>query len=255
MRSRIKYCILLLLPLLNPAITAAKDYKDIFDEHKQYHRLQLADSVYDYRFTVLAVSGKKPLLTKTYTWYMKNSIQVTQGNYDGKLLHGSYSQYYCKTNQLAAKGVYQHGLKEGVWYEWNADGKLSSDIKYKKGFKRGKANFYDSSGRIVEKCRFKNDMKHGKSYSYVDGVKQKPVKYKKGEIKEQKPLISFNWLKKKEKETEAEQTKAVKNKVTKEKKEKEEKAPKEKKVKEKDASEKSSFIKNIFKKKPKEDKS
>jgi hypothetical protein len=250
------------LPFLNPAITGAKDYKDIFDEHKQYHRLQLADSTYDYRFTVLAVSQKKPSLKKSYTWYMKNSIQVTQGNYDGKLLHGSYSRFYCKTNLLAAKGVYKYGLKEGVWYEWNGNGTLSSNVKYKKGFKKGKAMFYDSSGNMIEKCRFKNDKKHGKSYSYIDGVEQKPVKYKKGEVKEQKPCVNLNLFKKKEKETGTDQPKEATKKAPKEKVSKE-KAPKEKVVKEKktpkvkekgtkEKKEKSS--KNIFKKKPKEDK-
>ncbi len=125
MRLYIKYgyALLLLLLLSNTAIISAKNYKKEFDELKQYHKLQLADSLYDYRFTVIAVSREKPDLEKTYTWYMKNSIQVTQGNYSGKLLHGTYTKYYWKTNQLAEKGDYKYGLKEGAWQEWNNNGK------------------------------------------------------------------------------------------------------------------------------------
>jgi hypothetical protein len=233
-----------LLPFVSPAITAAKDYKKTFDEQIRYHRLQLADSLYDYRFIVLAVSDEKPLLEKTYTWYMKNSIQVTQGNYSGKLLHGTYSKYYSKTNQLAEKGVYQYGLKEGIWYEWNRNGKLSSNTTYKKGVKKGEAIFYDSSGNIIEKCSFKNDKKHGKSYSYVNGVKQKPVKYKNGAIKEKKPL--FGRFKKKTKDSTEPNGKTIK--TVKEKKE----TPKQKETKQ--TEEKGSLLKNIFKKKPKEEK-
>ncbi len=250
MRPYIKYFLFLLLLLSNISVINAKNYKKEFDELKQYHKLQLADSLYDYRFTVLAVSEEKPELEKTYTWYMKNSILVTQGNYSGKLLHGTYTKYYCKTNQLAEKGDYKYGLKEGIWSEWNSNGTFLSNVTYKKGLKKGKAIFYDSSGNIIEKCSFKDDKKHGKSYSYVNGVEQKTVKYKNGIVKEKKTLFGF--LKKKPKDTGAVQPKEE----TKEKKAKQPKEvkPKETNTKEKETKEKSSFLKNIFKKKPKEEK-
>ncbi|MDR1729761.1 MAG: hypothetical protein LBR52_03770 [Prevotellaceae bacterium] len=240
MKTYVKYCLFLFLLLSDTAIINAKNHKKEFDELKQYHKLQLADSLYDYRFTVIAVPDEKPELEKTYTWYMKNSILVTQGNYSGKLLHGAYTKYYCKTSQLAEKGDYGYGLKEGVWSEWNSNGTFSSNITYRKGVKKGKAMFYDSSGNIVEKCRFKNDKRNGKSYTYIDGVEQKPVKYKNGIIKQKKPL--FGWLKKKNKKPETGLQKETAK----------EKQPKE--VKEKEAKEKSTLLKNAFKKKTKEEK-
>jgi len=185
MKPYAKYFLFVLL-LSNSALINAQNYKKEFDDFKQYHKLQHADSLYDYRFTVIAVPGTKPELKKTYTWYINNTIQITQGNYSGKLLHGTYTKYYCKTNQLAEKGVYKYGLKEGIWQEWNSNGMLRSNILYKKGFKEGVALFYDSLGNVVEKCNFKNDKKHGKCYSYVNGEEQKPVQYKNGVIKEEK---------------------------------------------------------------------
>jgi antitoxin component YwqK of YwqJK toxin-antitoxin module len=255
MKPSAKYALFLFLLLSGTTAMNAKNYKKEFDELKQYQKLQLADSLYDYRFTVVAVSKEKPQSEKTYTWYMKNAVLVTQGNYSGKLLHGTYTKYYCKTNQLAEKGDYKYGLKEGVWQEWNSNGTLSSNVTYKKGVKKGEAVFYDSSGNIVEKCIFKNDKKHGKSYTYVNGIEQKPVTYKKGVIKEKKSL--FARFKKKSNQTElaepTEKTNPEKIKPPKEVKQKEVKQ-KEEKPKKKETKEKNSFLKNIFKKKPKGDK-
>ena len=183
----IKYLLCLLLALGTTATNAQKNYKKVFDENKKYQRVQLADSAYRYNFVVLSTASKmKPDIEKSYTWYIDNSINTTQGNYSNKLLHGLFVKYFIGSNQLAAKGEYKYGLQVGNWYEWRENGNLISVVEYKAGQKQGDAIFYDTLGNITEKCYFKDDKKAGKSITYVDGVEQAPVKYKDGEVKEKK---------------------------------------------------------------------
>ncbi|MDR1678828.1 MAG: hypothetical protein LBR81_03530 [Prevotellaceae bacterium] len=174
---------LCLLLAVGTATANTQNYRKNFEERKKYHHFQLADSLYKYNIVVLAVAPAKikPNKDKFYTWYINNTVNTTQGNYSGKLLHGVYNQYFIDSKQLAVKGNYEHGLRVGNWYEWHENGNLSSVVAYKSGKKQGQAFFYDISGNIVEKCRFKNDQKHGKSIAYIDGRKQAPIKYKNGE--------------------------------------------------------------------------
>jgi antitoxin component YwqK of YwqJK toxin-antitoxin module len=67
-----------------------------------------------------------------YYWYTAGSIHFTQGGYSGKLLNGTYTEYYLSKN-LKQQGTYKKGLKDGIWQSWNDDGTLNARSKWKNG--------------------------------------------------------------------------------------------------------------------------
>ena len=67
-----------------------------------------------------------------YFWYSANLIHVTQGGFSGKLLNGSYSEFYLNKN-LAEQGAFKKGLKNGIWKSWNEDGTLNQVTRWKDG--------------------------------------------------------------------------------------------------------------------------
>src|ERR1700743_640462 len=67
-----------------------------------------------------------------YYWYSANGIHYSQGGFSGKLLNGTYNEFYADKN-LKQQGAFNNGLKDGIWKSWNEDGTLSSDTKWKNG--------------------------------------------------------------------------------------------------------------------------
>jgi antitoxin component YwqK of YwqJK toxin-antitoxin module len=67
-----------------------------------------------------------------YYWYEANVIHNTQGGFSGKLLNGSYIEYYPNKN-LKEQGTFKKGLKTGAWKSWNEDGTLAINSIWKNG--------------------------------------------------------------------------------------------------------------------------
>jgi len=67
-----------------------------------------------------------------YFWYYAGGIHSTQGGYSGKLLDGSYNEYYL-SKALKQQGTFKKGLKNGKWKSWSEDGSLKEDILWKNG--------------------------------------------------------------------------------------------------------------------------
>lgn len=67
-----------------------------------------------------------------YFWYAANEIHSTQGGFSGKLLNGTYVEYY-KNKSLETQGAFKEGLKNGIWKSWNIDGSLIQAENWKKG--------------------------------------------------------------------------------------------------------------------------
>ena len=67
-----------------------------------------------------------------YYWFSANGIHFSQGGFSGKLLNGSYNEFYPDKN-LKQQGTFKNGLKDGNWKSWNEDGTLSSATKWKNG--------------------------------------------------------------------------------------------------------------------------
>lgn len=119
-----------------------------------------------------------------YYWFNSNDIKRTKGGYDGKLLHGQYTEFYLNKN-LKVRGNFRYGLKNGNWKAWYYNGELSEVISYKKGKLSGKFFRYDEAGKLKQKGSFLNDQLHGKVYTY-SGDTFSVLTYKKGEVVQEK---------------------------------------------------------------------
>jgi hypothetical protein len=67
-----------------------------------------------------------------YYWYSANQVHFTQGGYSGQLLNGVYTEYYQNKN-LKQQGMFNRGLKDGVWKMWNKDGTLKEVVNWQEG--------------------------------------------------------------------------------------------------------------------------
>lgn len=86
---------------------------------------------------------------KRYYWFSTNQINSTQGGFSGKLLNGSYQEFYA-SKQLKESGYLDKGLKSGVWKNWDESGKLKDDYSWKSGKMNGVYHKYDSVGKVQE---------------------------------------------------------------------------------------------------------
>lgn len=96
----------------------------------------------------------KPKKDRNYHWFAKNQLQMTQGGYNGKLLHGEYSIHY-PDNQLKEKGFYIKGLRSKTWHAWYPNGKLKTVSKWKKGKLHGNYQIYDTEGILVKELKYR----------------------------------------------------------------------------------------------------
>lgn len=128
--------------------------------------------------------------SKKYYWYSNNQIHITQGGFSGRLLNGSYSDFYLSSS-LKEKGTFKTGLKEGEWSVWTEDGILIERMNYKQGVLNGQFMKYDKTGSLWQEGNYMAGKIEGvfKTYHGIDSIMIS--KYKKGVVK----TTSKNWLK------------------------------------------------------------
>lgn len=121
---------------------------------------------------------------KEYYWFKSGEIHNSKGSANGYILHDSYSKFY-RSNQLAEKGKFHYGLKDGVWKNWHENGQLKSFVNWHKGVKKGQYLTFDYNGEIILKGNYKNDKKVGewinektKDTTYYDNGAPQKVKQK-----------------------------------------------------------------------------
>jgi len=195
------------------------------------------NSDFDYEFYITQDEVKYPKEGRIYYWYKSGQIHHSKSAIGGSVLHDSYTKYY-KSSQLAEKGNFKLGLKDGVWRTWNEEGELQVVVAWKKGVKNGKFMQYDAEGNMTVKGQFQNHKQHG---TWVDYVKKDTLYFKDGnkidpkatskdkDGKEQKESFFKRLFKKKEKDPVKEQERKAKK--EKEKKEREAKRAQKKKDK------------------------
>lgn len=134
-----------------------------------------------------------------YYWASGNTIHSTQGGYSGRLLNGSYMEYYLNKN-LKEMGSFKNGLKDDFWKSWNVNGTLVQFYTWKKGLKNGEFNLFDDNGKLKQSGYYRNNLLEGTVRTYDKDNKLTIVDYHKGATIT-KPSSSFfqkiNVLKKK----------------------------------------------------------
>lgn len=129
----------------------------------------------------------KPQAELHYTWFEEGKIKVTQGGFNGKLLHGVYKTFD-KEGNLKMFGQYEKGLKNGVWNTWASDGHLVEKSTWKKGVKHGETITYNR-GQITQVEKYKGGKLNGRQQKLVDGQVSEELFYKKGEPFEKKTIL------------------------------------------------------------------
>jgi hypothetical protein len=114
-----------------------------------------------------------------YYWYANHDIKITRGGFDGKLLHGVYTEFY-HDKELKVKGNFKKGLKTGTWKSWYKNGQLTAIEHYKKGFRQGSFTQFDDGGNIIYKGKYKKDKLNGKQKVFFKTGDPVIKKYKNG---------------------------------------------------------------------------
>jgi len=146
---------------------------------------RITDKEFKYEF----YTTKKQPKTKTgrqYFWFRGGAIHNAQSGFAGELLHDKFIKMYL-SNQIAEQGIFDNGLKTGLWKNWYPDGTLQSEQYWNDGLKDGEWHAYDQSGALIEKGRFKNDLKDNRWINYQ---KKDTVVYENGAVFVKKPKLS-----------------------------------------------------------------
>ncbi|OFY66102.1 MAG: hypothetical protein A3H98_11915 [Bacteroidetes bacterium RIFCSPLOWO2_02_FULL_36_8] len=127
--------------------------------------------------------GKLPVFRKEdalYYWTANEKIQTTRGDYDGKLLHGIYKEFYFN-NSLKQKGKFNRGKKTGIWKSWHSNGEIRQIARWRNSRKNGASLTYDVTHTLLRKEKFKDDLLNGWVIDYDrQGKVIKKIKYKNG---------------------------------------------------------------------------
>jgi hypothetical protein len=131
---------------------------------------------------------RKKLLTESlYHWYGSGKINVNQGSFSGKVLHGKY-EVFDRNNRMVRQGKFEYGLKQGIWTVWYANGFKKEITVYKDGILTEERLSFDINGRIISKEKYHKGVLHGKSYFYqADTVIVKEFRDGREIIKTTKP--------------------------------------------------------------------
>lgn len=103
---------------------------------KDFHlKKSMKQETLQYQFTVLD-EDKRGVWhydkSKFYFWYKAQKVLSTQGGASGQLLHGELEVFH-DNKQLAQKGKFCKGLKDGKWTYWRTDGTLIVIENWNKG--------------------------------------------------------------------------------------------------------------------------
>ena len=116
-----------------------------------------------------------------YYWFSANDIKRTRGGYDGKLLHGVYTEFYLNKN-LKEKGQFRYGLKNKEWKSWYINGEYKEICDWSKGKRKGNCRLFNEDGKLSEERSYRDDLLHGKCINYTKGSDPEILKYKNGEL-------------------------------------------------------------------------
>lgn len=194
-----KYICVLYFLFLATAVRAQKN-KTSYNLSDYQHRIADQEHTIVFQLQASEVELKFTHPNKKYYWYSSNQIKITQGGYSGKLLNGSYNDFYFN-KALKEQGTFKMGLKVGEWKKWSPQGTLVESANFKEGNLDGTFYRYGLLGEILEESNYKNGKMHGMVKRYIKPDSVVRVKYKNGIIKKTNPIWRKLWFKKKPKNT------------------------------------------------------
>lgn len=112
-------------------------------------RIHTEEGFVEVHFTRHAYLGAAQPQDIYYSYY-RDRIYATQGGYQGRPLHGMYTERYVD-NSLKVLGQYRYGLKKGKWQYWDGNGVLRKASKWKEGKETGRFAMYTESGTLLQR--------------------------------------------------------------------------------------------------------
>lgn len=150
--KQILFCLATLIPT----------FKGITQVSQSHFTVSVQDSLYIYQSKILVERLIfHPKSDVFYYWYKNNIINRTMGGYDGRLLDGYSDIFYRESGNLFTKGLFQKGLKVGIWFEWYPNGQVKVKSSWKQGKLNGISEEFDDSGRLLKRLNYKDNMLFG----------------------------------------------------------------------------------------------
>jgi antitoxin component YwqK of YwqJK toxin-antitoxin module len=101
------------------------------------------------------------------------SFPVVDETYEIGVLQGLAVRYHLSSDVVQAKGVYDQGLRSGLWETFHANGQLASSCNREGGFKEGVEATFVADGQMISSVEHRRGIIHGRSQAwYPDGVLQ-----------------------------------------------------------------------------------
>lgn len=176
---------------------------------------RISDTHFRYEFYTSDEAVKaKP--GRTYYWFKGGAIHTSENGISGEPIHDLFEKFYL-TNQLAEKGYFKYGLKNGKWQTWYENGVLSSETDWSNGQEDGKFRKFSESGQLLEYGKYNSGKKDGK---WINAATGDTLNYKNG--------VAFKIRTKAEKQLDRDTAKAKKEAAKKDKELKKEKEAKSK---------------------------
>ncbi len=147
--------------------------------NKNITRLTISDNEFKYSFGVSQSKLKRHDLRKRYYWYKSQKLHSTIGSSNGKLLEGDFIRSY-RSDEIAERGSFKNGLKNGKWVKWFENGTVKSISFWYNGVQVKKYVEFTDQGVLKTQGKYSNGRKHGK---WIDYAKGDTLEYRKGEIK------------------------------------------------------------------------
>ncbi len=125
--------------------------------------------------------------TDYFYWFRADTILMTRGGFDGKLLHGEYKSFYPNKN-LKESGRFEYGLKIDEWKSWHSNGELQTVSIWHAGKKDGKFQEFTQNGQKLRTGKYKSDKLSGYIITYAGDTVANKLLYRNGQpvIKEKK---------------------------------------------------------------------
>lgn len=159
-----KYLFIILLFFSIPA--SAQGLKDIFKREAYQHTITSKEDKTVFQLQESSFNPKRIEDFKDYYWYSNNQIKITQGGYSGRLLNGNYKIFYLDRS-LKEQGLFENGLKTGMWIKWSQQGKVYERANFKKGLLAGSFFRYNNLGEVLESGNYQDGKMQGVWKSYV----------------------------------------------------------------------------------------
>ncbi|MCK8480935.1 toxin-antitoxin system YwqK family antitoxin [Psychroserpens algicola] len=121
-------------------------------------RKQIRSGDYDIVCYVALKEIKHFIEGREYFWFKTGEIHNSISQSGGLVLHNEYEKFY-RSRQLAEKGNFDYGLKDGEWRTWHENGNIQSISTWKNGQKNGLFLSYDEDGTKIQSGTYNNNEK------------------------------------------------------------------------------------------------